>query len=193
MLGHLPKSLKINGKTYEIRSDFRNILTVFEALEDESLTDQDKAYILLKRVYVRFGSIPKKDYTEAYQKAIEFIEGASVGSGKKNPYKLFNWIKDEQLIFPAVNKVAGCEVRLAEYMHWWTFLGYFSSVDREDLWSFVLSIRQKRAKGKKLEKYEREFYNANRELCAIESNVSAKKPEDTLKEMFNSLAEGGDK
>ena len=191
MLGQLPKSLNVNGTDYDIRSDFRNILTIFEAIEDPELKDEEKAYILLKRVFVKFESIPKKDYTEAYQAAVDFIEGGGI-KGKKSPYKLFNWIKDEQMICPAVNKVAGCEVRLVEYMHWWTFLGYFSTVDREDLWSFVLSIRQKRAKGKKLEKYEREFLNANKELCSIESNVSAKKAEDTLQDIFNSLVEGGD-
>lgn len=191
MLGQLPKSLIVNGTEYEIRSDFRNILTIFDALEDPDLTDEDKAYVLLRRVYVDLESIPKSDFTAAYQAAVDFIEGASA-KGKHSSYKLFNWRKDEQMIFPAVNKVAGCEVRLVDYMHWWTFLGYFSCVDREDLWSFVLSIRQKRAKGKKLEKYEREFYNANRELCSVESNVPAKKAEDTLKDIFNSLLEGGD-
>lgn len=192
MLGQLPKSVNVNGTDYEIRSDFRNVLTIFEALEDPNLTDQDKAYVLLCRIYVDFESIPKKDITDAYKAAVDFIEGAS-SKGKESQYKLFNWVKDEHMIFPAVNKVAGCEVRLVEYMHWWTFLGYFSSVDREDLWSFVLSIRQKRAKGKKLEKYEREFLNANRELCSIESNVPAKKAEETLQDIFNSLVEGGDK
>lgn len=192
MLGQLPKSLEVNGTEYEIRSDFRNILTIFEAFEDNTLTNEDKAYVLLARVYVDLWKIPKKDFTAAYNAAVKFIEGGTISKGKKNPYRLFNWIKDEQMIFPAVNKVAGCEVRLLEYMHWWTFLGYFGNVDKDDLWSFVLSIRQKRAKGKKLEKYEREFLNANRELCSIESTVSAKSAEDALAEMFNALTEGGE-
>ena len=192
MLGQLPKSLTVNGIAYEIRSDFRNILTIFEAFEDNSLTNEDKAYILLVRIYTDFEKIPKKDYTAAYEAAVNFIEGGTASKGRKTNYKLFNWMKDEQLIFPAVNKVAGCEVRLVEYMHWWTFLGYFGNVDKDDLWSFVLSIRQKRAKGKKLEKYEREFLNANRELCSIESTVSAKSAEEALEEMFNALTEGGE-
>lgn len=192
MLGQLPKSLEVNGVDYEIRTDFRNILTIFEAFEDPDLTDQDKAFVLMARVFADLGKIPKKDYTAAYEAAVKFIEGGSATKGRKTNYRLFNWIKDEQLIFPAVNKVAGCEVRLAEYMHWWTFLGYFGNVDKDDLWSFVLSIRQKRAKGKKLEKWEREFLNANRDLCSIESTVSAKSAEDTLEEMFNALTEGGE-
>ena len=192
VLGQLPKSLNVNGTEYEIRSDFRNILTIFEAFDDDSLTNEDKAYVLLTRIYIDLDKIPKKDFTAAYEAAVKFIEGGTVSKGKKTPYRLFNWIKDEQMIFPAVNKVAGCEVRLVDYMHWWTFLGYFGNVDKDDLWSFVLSIRQKRAKGKKLETWEREFLNANRELCSIESTVSAKTAENALAEMFNALTEGGE-
>lgn len=192
MIGLLPTSLDVNGSTYEIRSDFRNVLRVFEAFDDENLTDEDKAYVLLDVIYVDFENIPRKDYSAAYQAAIQFIEGGSAMRGKKSNHKLFSWSKDEQLIFPAVNKVAGCEVRLAKYLHWWTFLGYFGCIDHEDLWSFVLSIRQKRAKGEKLEKYERKFLNANPELCSVESTVRAGTAEDALKEMFDSLTEGGD-
>ena len=192
MIGQLPTSLDVNGSTYEIRSDFRNVLRVFEAFEDDSLTNEDKAYVLLDVIYVDFERIPRKNYTAAYQAAIDFIEGGSALRGKKSNKKLFNWVKDEQLIFPAVNKVAGCEVRLIKYLHWWTFLGYFGCIDHEDLWSFVLSIRQKRAQGKKLEKYEREFLNANPDLCSVESTVSAKSGEDALKDIFESLTEGGE-
>ena len=94
------------------------------------------------------------------------------------------------MIFPAINTVAGCEVRALEYMHWWTFLGYFESVDNECLWSFVLSIRQKRSKGKKLEKYEQDFFIKNPDLCSIEWKAPKEKVEDTLADMFANLPEG---
>ena len=67
-----------------------------------------------------------------------------------------DWEKDEQLIFAAVNHVAGQEVRALPYLHWWTFMGYFQSIDRDDLWATVLLIRQKKARGRRLEPYERQ-------------------------------------
>ena len=93
------------------------------------------------------------------------------------------------MIFPAINAVAGCEVRSIPYMHWWTFLGYFENVDNECLWSFVISIRQKRAKGKKLEKYEQEFFSRNKDICAIEWQAPKEKAEDQLQDIFASLKE----
>ena len=66
MLGQLPKALTVKGKSYAIRSDYRNILRIFEAFADPDLTDNDKLFICLKRIYVDFAKIPKSDLKEAY-------------------------------------------------------------------------------------------------------------------------------
>lgn len=191
MIGSLPTSLEVGGKEYEIRSDYRNVLRIFEAMEDEELEDKEKFYVMLRRLYVDFDHIPQDCYREAYEQATRFIESHDRGEDKKNP-QLINWEKDEHMIFPAINAVAGTEVRSVEYMHWWTFLGYFENIDNESLWSFVLSIRQKRAKGKKLEKHEREFFNRNRGLCTV-GGKKPKKIEDTANDMFAMLLEEGGK
>ena len=188
MIGALPTSLEVGGKNWEIRSDYRNILRIFEALEDKELTDSDKLYITLVRIYVDFEHMTKDMYQEAYEKASKFMECHDRTDDKGNP-KLINWEKDEHMIFPAINAVAGCEVRAVEYMHWWTFLGYFESVDNESLWSFVLSIRQKKARGKKLEKYEQDFYKKNIALCDVKKPEEHKKAEDALNDMFNMLVQ----
>ena len=71
------------------------------------------------------------------------------------------------------------------------FLGYFESVDNESLWSFVLSIRQKRAHGKKLEKHEQDFYRKNMYLCDVKKPEQRKTAEQTLAEMYDMLEEEG--
>lgn len=189
MLGVLPQTLNINGRAYKIRSDYRDILQIIAAFGDKELSDEEKAYVCLKRLFVAMESIPKSDYQDAYEAAITFIE-CHISDRKPSP-KVVNWEKDEQLIFPAINKVAGMEVRAVPYMHWWTFLGYFQSIDREDIWGFILTIRQKRAKGKKLEKYEKDFLNANRDICEVEFREEKATTEDNLAKMFNELLKNG--
>lgn len=101
-------------------------------------------------------------------------------------------------MFPAVNKAAGIEVRSVPYMHWWTFMGFFESIDPDSLFGTVLSIRQKKARGKKLEKYEREFMNNNKALMALDiETAKPKTAEEKLLDMFNDLisdddSEGGE-
>lgn len=189
MLGMLPQTLNINGRAYKIRSDYRDILQIIAAFGDKELSDEEKAYVCLKRLFIAMESIPKSDYQNAYEAAVTFIE-CHISDRKPSP-KVVNWEKDEQLIFPAINKVAGMEVRAVPYMHWWTFLGYFQSIDREDIWGFILTIRQKRAKGKKLEKYEKDFLNANRDICEVEFREEKVTTEDSLAKMFNELLKNG--
>ena len=189
MLGMLPQTLKINGSEYKIRSDYRDILQIIAAFGDKELTDEEKAYVCMRRLFVAMNTIPKADYVDAYKAAIDFIE-CHISDKKPSP-KVVNWEKDEQLIFPAINKVAGMEVRAVPYMHWWTFLGYFQGIDREDIRGFILTIRQKKAKGKKLEKYEKEFLHANRDLCEVEFRENVETAEDSLAKMFNELLKEG--
>lgn len=196
MLGQLPKTLTINGKSYRIRTDFRNILRIFEAFADKDLSDKEKMLVCLRRMFVDFSKLPYDDYKKAYEQVYWFI-GCGKPEEKRPPVRTFNWIKDEPLMFPAVNKAAGLEVRAVPYLHWWTFMGYFESIDAESLFGTVLSIRQKKARGKKLEKYEREFMQNNKALMALD--VEEAKPrtaEEKLLDMFNDLiaedSEGGE-
>ena len=61
MLGQLPTTLQINGKKYEIRTDYRNVLRIFEAFADKELTDKEKMIICLQRMFVHFKALPYDD------------------------------------------------------------------------------------------------------------------------------------
>lgn len=187
MLGQLPTTLEISGKKYEIRTDFRNVLSIISAFNDDELQDSEKIYICLKRLLIDFDSLPSGLYGEAYTAATQFIE--CFRSNDRSGPKVVNWEKDENLIFAAINKVAGQEVRMLDYLHWWTFLGFFQSISHEDLIGFIMTIRQKRAKRKKLEKNEQEFFNANRSLCEIGAVKNRKKDaEDYLAALYKELS-----
>lgn len=189
MLGQLPRTLTVNNRQYNIRTDFRDVLKIIAAYNDPGLLDREKVYVCMKNIFVDFADIPSDFYQEAYNAAVRFIEGGIPNNGGKNP-KVVNWVKDEHLIFPEINKVAGYEVRETKYLHWWSFLGYFQAVDRDGLWGAVLSIRHKRATGKSLETHEKEFFRANRALCSVEEVAPRQSPEDELAAIYESLLKG---
>lgn len=172
MIGLLPKTLKINDTDYAIRSDFRIALRVLEAYNDPDLSDYDKAVVCLQCIYPSFDSIPKDDIQSALELAYWFLDGGDSPKTKTNERKVIDWKQDERIIFPAINKVAGYETRSTEYLHWWSFLGLFGEIG-EGLLSTVLSIRQKKAKGKKLDKWEQTYYRENKELIDIKTPLSA--------------------
>ena len=180
MIGQLPKTLTVGGRRLAVRSDYRVALTILQAMNDEVLTDRLKAQVCIKCLYERPGDIT--DVREALERAAWFLDGGDMPK-REHSARIIDWEQDEGIIFPAVNKAAGCEVRALEYMHWWTFLGYFGEVG-EGLLSAVLSIRSKIADGKPLDKYEREFLRRNRSLIVLqtaEEKAAEEETEDFLK------------
>lgn len=174
MVGQLPNVLKVDNVYWPIRTDFRNILQVFEAFSDPELTQEEKWIVALFLVYEDFSCA--EDVITAAREGFNIQEAVdqlswfiTAGAPEREILEkpTYSWQKDEQIIFSAVNKVAGMETRALEYLHWWTFLGYFNEVG-EGTFSFVVGIRNKLNKGKKLEKYEKDFLAHNKELVKLE-------------------------
>lgn len=183
MIGQLPRSLEVNGRVYSIRTDFRDVLKILCAFSDPELEDGEKVYICLFILYEDFGSIPEDDYEAAFKAAMSFIDNGAKEEEKKSP-RVMDWEQDENILFPAINKVAGCEVRSTKYIHWWTFIGYYLEIS-EGVFSNVISLRVKKAKGKKLEKWEQEFWSANKGTCVLAPKLTAE--EQAAKDRLNAL------
>lgn len=176
MIGVLPKSLEIKGTEYAIRTDFRDVLTIITAFNDPDLEDKEKLFTCLYILYEDFENIRPDDYEEAYMQAVRFIDCGEEPKEGKNP-RLMDWEQDERILFPAINSVAGYETREKEYIHWWTFMGYFMEI-REGVFSQVLSLRQKKNKHKKLEKWEQEFWRSNKDMCILQRKHSKEEQEE---------------
>lgn len=180
----LPTSLNIGGVEYPIRTDFRAILDILQCLSSPEYEDDEKQMIFFIILFPEFEAIPPELYEEAAEKASEFIDMGISDRDKRKPTTM-NWEKDAPIIIPAVNRVIGTDVRTIPYdakkntggLHWWTFLGAYMEIG-ESLFSSVLNIRQKRAKGKKLEKYEQEFYRENKRLIDLESTKTQRSKEE---------------
>lgn len=169
MIGSLPRSLTVNGKEYPIRSDYRDCLTIISAFTDPNLTIEEQVAITLRIMYKE--PVPNDDVLEAYEQAVWFLNCGDTINKPHTSAPLYSWSQDEQLIFSAVNKVAGKEVRAVEYLHFWTFMGLFNEIG-EGSFSTVISIRNKKRKHKQLEKWEKEFYRNNKELVDLKVVLS---------------------
>ena len=185
MIGALPTSLDINGKAFAIRTDFRDVLTIIEAFGDPELESEEKMFVCLYVLYKNFEGIKPDDYEEAYTKAVWFIDCGSDPKQTDRPKpRLMDWQQDEQILFPAIKNVAGFETRARKYIHWWTFMGYFMEI-HDGVFSQVLALRQKKAKRKKLEKWEQEFWSANKDMCVLQTRLSEE--EQKAKDRLNAL------
>ena len=108
--------------------------------------------------------------------------GRHGSQGKKSSARLIDWQQDFDLMVAPINHILGFECRAAEYLHWRTFLSAYLEIPPESVFARVLRIREKLRTGKKLEKYERTWYNKNRDLVHLRPKFS--KAEEELIEAW---------
>lgn len=189
----LPTSITLDGEEWKIRNDgdFRVILDCFEALNDIELSTTEKVFASLIIFLEDLNSIEDvnrlPDVKLAYTEMVKFFNCGQEETKSKS-YKLIDWKKDSTLIISAINKVAGKEIR-ADYVHWWTFMGYYVAIGECPL-STIVGIRFKKIKGERLEKWEQKFVRENPQYF-INSTKTAEQiqAEDWVKQQW----EGGEK
>lgn len=180
----LPTYLSVGGENWKIRTDFRAILDILKFFADPEYEPDEQWEICLDILYEDYANMTYLIRNEAAEKAIEFIDMGIKDDGKRKPHTM-DWEQDAAVIIPSVNRVLGKEVRAMEYLHWWTFLGAYMEIG-ESLFSQIISIRAKRAKGKKLEKWEQEFYKENKDLIDLQVKRMERSQEekDELRALF---------
>lgn len=176
----LPTSLSIGGKDYPIRTDYRAILDILVAFRDPDMEADERWMICFEILFEE--PVPLEYIDEAAKQAMWFINCGQdeEDDGPPKP-AVMDWEQDGHMILPAINKVAGMEVRALPYLHWWTFMGYYMEIG-EGTFQTVIGIRQKRAKGKKLEKWEQQFYRENKRIIELKQKLTEEE-QDELKRL----------
>lgn len=173
----LPIDVEICDKKYTItnKCDFRMVLDVICALNDNDYDDNGKIWNALWIFYEEI--IPDKHLEQAIKEMYKIISyGEEDEEQKQNSPKLMDWEHDFKSLVAPINRVLGYEIRSVDYLHWYTFLsGYFEIGECQ--FSTIVSIRSKRAKGKKLDNWEQEFYKENKKLVDLPQNLTEEEQE----------------
>lgn len=164
----LPTTLEVGGKEYAIRTDYRVALDIFLALTDIELDDTEKALEALEILYI--DEIPVEHMQEALDKCYWFLRGGEDEREQQQP-QLVSWEQDFNMIAAPISKIVGQDVRGMEYLHWWSFLSAYMGIG-DCLFSQVVAIRDKKARGKSLDKADREFYRRNRDIIEIKKKTT---------------------
>ncbi len=182
MIGYdLPRTVEVGGTEYQIRTDYRPVLDVCSAWGDPELEDHEKLAAVLDIFYFSpgFGDMPPDHWQEALEKCRWFIDGGDQLGGRSPGPVVMDWEQDFPLIAAPVSRVYGGDIRAVPYdpqanqggLHWWTFLSLYLEVG-DCLFAQVVRLRDMRARGKKLDKQDREFYRRNRELIDLRTRYT---------------------
>ena len=180
MVNHweLPTSISVNNTEYAIRTDYRAVMDLLTAFSDKEMLGESeeetniiRALLVLNILFI--DEVKPEDQNEAIKKAIEFIDMGIESSRDVKKPPLMDWDQDAPLIIPAINKVLGREIRADKYMHWWTFLSAYMEIG-ECSFTHIINIRDKKAKGKKLEKWELEYIQEHKDIVLLREKFTEK-------------------
>ncbi len=193
---YLPISVTVNNKEYPIRNkcDFRIVIQTLQCINDKDLDKENQVkcalYNFYQEIYDKINlnedipnaitewEITKLDIAlcDEMMNIINIYE--NVDDSEPQKPKVLDWEHDYNEITSAVSAVVGYSVRdKNNYTHWFDFIGAFNNIRPECSWANIISVRLKKMKGKKLEKYEQEFYNENRKKINLPVDISSEEQE----------------
>lgn len=176
MMWDLPIAVEINGKQHPIRNkcDYRVVLDVICALNDNELTEEEKAKCALFIFYEDLSKID--DFEKAIKEMFRIINNGEEEQTYDNKPSLMDWEHDFPVLVAPINRVLGYEVRSVDYLHFYTFLSAYYEIG-ECTFSTIVSIRSKRAKNQKLEKWEMDFLREHRKMVELPQKLTAEEEE----------------
>lgn len=172
----LPTSVEIDGREYEIRTDFRAALDICAALVDPELSDDERYIAALFIFYPEFPDMPQEHYAEAMKRCAWFIDGGENYGQRRSGPRLMDWEQDFSQIVAPINRVMGQDIRGLDTLHWWTFLAAYYEIG-DCTFAQIVRIRDLKARGKPLSAEERRWYNNNRDLVDLKTRYTEKDKE----------------
>lgn len=168
LVDNLVDKIEVDGTIYEIDTDFRNCLKIIIAWEDDYLTNEEKVYITLDRL---FGQIPE-NVEMAFKKSILFLNLGEESDEKdtKSRKRLYSFKQDSKYIFSGVDRATGGKLSSGVKYHWWLFITAFMEMPQDCFFSNIINLREKKYSGK-LSKEERTYWKKNRDILELEENI----------------------
>lgn len=190
LLDKFPTKALIDGKVYELNTDFRSCLKIILAFEDEELFDDEKIEIMLLNLY---GDNIPDNIEEAIRKALYFLdcgetEDENKVGNRKNATRLYSFTKDAKYIYSAIKQTHGIDLENIEYLHWWKFVYLFLDLNPECFFCKMVDLRNRKKKGK-LNKEERRIYIQLYDILELDNKPQLTEEEQKKVDKFMSLLE----
>lgn len=186
----LPTTININGREYEINSDFRTSVLFELLMQDISIDDRDKLIMGLNLYYKDIP--PRRYWKEAIEKILWFYRCGkdsveSKGKGKSD-IRIYSFEHDDYYIYAAFLDQYGIDLQDTEYLHWWKFKAMFKSLKEDNEIVKIMGYRSMKL-SKIKDKEQKAYYTKMQNLYKL---PVAKNDQEKLEEIEQALLNGED-
>lgn len=186
-----PNQAEVNGKRYEIRTNFRVSILFELMMQDNSITERSKVQ---KSLGLYYPVIPD-DLNAAVDAVLWFYrcgreetilqKRMAARRGKK---QLYSFEHDSGLIYAAFLQVYKIDLQDIDYMHWWRFRFLFNSLPKDC--EFVQAMQYRGIDiNDRMPDGQKEFYRKMKRLYAL---PLSQEEDDRQAALENALVNGGD-
>lgn len=186
-----PDHAEVDGKKYEIRTNFRNSILFELMMQDDGLDAKAK---VRKGLALYYPVIPD-DLGAAVDTALWFYrcgkEETAVQkrmAARRGRTPLYSFEHDAGLIYAAFLLAYGIDLQDTEYMHWWRFRFLFNSLPEDCEFMQAMKYRGMDISDE-MPKEQKEFYKKMKLLYAL---PLSKAEDDRQTAIENALLNGGD-
>lgn len=142
LLTKFPRSVRVRGRTFPVRWDFRSCVQLVQINEDPALVWMERLQLMLEQFYPE--DLPE-DLNEAVRMMSKFLncgrESSGEGEETEAAPRLFSYEKDGTAIYTAVLQRYGVDLE-SDTVHWWKFLAMLSDLDPKSYFSRLLQLRK---------------------------------------------------
>lgn len=179
LIDKLPREVEINGKMYEINSDFRTSILFEQLIEDDEVEEYEKGLMALN-LYFNLNDLKEADLEEALNKIYWFyscgkdesyINDSSNGKkSTKEEEQIYNWDYDDEYIYAAFLDQYKIDLQDIEFLHWWKFKAMFNSLKEDHKISEIMKYRSIDLNDIK-DKEEKKLYKKMKELYKLPKKI----------------------
>lgn len=150
-----PHAALVDGKTYELNTDYRVGLKIMQVWEDTRLTNFEKQALTTSLLFV---NVPENFY-QSSKMASKFLDcGKTQDSSTEAPGRVYSFTRDESFIYSAFLQTYGVDLRdTSTKLHWWKFVAMFNDLGENTAFERIVGMRNRYLHGK-LTKEEREMW-----------------------------------
>lgn len=174
----LPDIVEVSGKSYEIATNFRDWISFFDMMSDESF---DKKQKMLTALQWFTNEIPD-NISGAFNALTEFASCAGIRKTPENQGKstdsetpVLSWLYDSAYVLGAFRQVYGIDLIRTEYMHWWEFSALFEALPEDTPIKKRIAYRQVRISDIKDKSERKRILKIKRLVAFPHKPVSAEK------------------
>lgn len=190
LIDGLPDKVEICGVPCSISSDFRTGILFEEAVQDPSLTEEEKLITALQLYYPDI-ELSADMLEEALDKALWFyrcgadqiqIAESNGGDSREPQNKSFSYECDADYIYAAFMSAYGIDLAVSN-LHWWQFRALFHALPDDTQLVKIIGYRMMEIP-KKATKEQKAHYRRMKRIYALPEDLEQKRAESDLTEIL---------